>query len=106
MLGTLLFHQNPQILFHHTILSLAKRVRRVRVGTTCGYLDVQGVQYSRLPSGITPDAYIFVGVYLLRCSVPCHVSRSDYWCDSHRSQLWAAYGHVVQPRLVGSRKAP
>ena len=59
--GALLFHQNPQILLHHTVLSLTKRVRRVRVGYTCGYLDVQSVQYSLVPSGITPDEWISLG---------------------------------------------
>ena len=33
---------------------------------TCGYLDVQGVQHTLAQTGITPDAYIFIGVDLLR----------------------------------------
>ena len=41
----------------------------MRVGYICGYLDILGVQYSFVPPGITPDAYIFVGVDLLRCPI-------------------------------------
>ena len=47
------------------------------VGHTCGYMDVQGVRYSLVPSGITPDTYvctyvrmyILVRVHLLRCPI-------------------------------------
>ena len=39
------------------------------VGHTCGYLDVQSVQYSLVPPSITPDAYIFVRVHLLGCPI-------------------------------------
>ena len=37
------------------------------VGHTCGYMDVQGVQYWLVPSGITPDTYVLVRVHLLGC---------------------------------------
>ena len=50
----------------NTILSLAQRVRSVSIGHTCGYMDVQSVQHSLVPPGVTPDAYIFVRVHLLR----------------------------------------
>ena len=39
------------------------------VGHTCGHMDVEGVQYSLVPSGITPDTYVFVTVHLLRCPI-------------------------------------
>ena len=32
--GTFLFHQDCQFLFHHTVLSLIKRTRRVGIGRT------------------------------------------------------------------------
>ena len=64
-----MFHQNPQFLLQHTVLSLAQRVRSVSVGHTCGYMDVQGVQYSLVPSGITPDTYVLVRAHLLRCPI-------------------------------------
>ena len=51
------------------VLSLAQRVRSVRVGHTCGYMDNQGVLYSLVPSGVPPDANIFILVHLVRCSI-------------------------------------
>ena len=39
------------------------------VGHSCGHMDVQGVQYSLVLSGITPDTYILVRVHLLRCPI-------------------------------------
>ena len=39
------------------------------VGHTCGYMDVQGVQYSLVLSGITPDTYVLVRVHLVRCPI-------------------------------------
>ena len=41
----------------------------MRVGHTCGYMDVRGVQYSLVSSSITPDAYVLVRVHLLRCPI-------------------------------------
>ena len=38
-------------------------------GQTCGYMGVQGVPYSVVPSGSILDAYILVWVHLLRCSI-------------------------------------
>ena len=35
------------------------------VGHTCGYMDVQGIQYPCVPASVTPDTYIFVRVHLL-----------------------------------------
>ena len=34
------------------------------IGHTCGFLDVQFVQHSFVPSGIPPDAYIFANSLL------------------------------------------
>ena len=39
------------------------------VGDTCGYIDVQGVQYSLVPSGVTPDTYVLVRLHPLRCPI-------------------------------------
>ena len=39
------------------------------VGHTCGYLNVEGIQHSFVPSCVTADVYILIGVHLLRCSV-------------------------------------
>ena len=38
------------------------------IGHTCDHLNVEGVQYTFLPSCVTADAYIFTRVHLLRCS--------------------------------------
>ena len=32
-------------------------------------MDIQGVLYSVVPSGVTPDAYMFIKMHLLRCPV-------------------------------------
>ena len=39
------------------------------IGSTCGYLDVESVQYTLVPFGVAPDAYIFIRVHLFRCSI-------------------------------------
>ena len=39
------------------------------VGRTCGYMDVNGVRYSLVLSGITPDTYVLVIVHPLRCPI-------------------------------------
>ena len=39
------------------------------VGHVCGRMDLQGVQYSLVPSGVTPDTYVLVRVHLLRCPI-------------------------------------
>ena len=39
------------------------------VGHTCGYMDVQGVQYSFVSSAVTPNMYVLVRVHLLRCPI-------------------------------------
>ena len=39
------------------------------VGHSWGYMDVQGVQYSFVPSSITADTYVLVTVHLLRCPI-------------------------------------
>ena len=67
--GTFVFHQDPQVLLHHTVLPLAKRQRSVSVGHTCGYLDFQSVQHPLVPPGITPYAHIFIWVHLFGCPI-------------------------------------
>ena len=67
--GTFLFHQESQVLFHHTFLSLTKRLRRVGIGYTCGYLNVEGIQHWFVPSSVTADAHILIRVHLLSCSI-------------------------------------
>ena len=37
------------------------------IGHTCGHREVQGVQYSLVPSGVTREKYVLV--HLLRCSI-------------------------------------
>ena len=64
-----LFHQDSQVLFHHTVLSLAKGTRRVDIGHTVGYLNVKGIQHLFLPSCVTADVDILIRVHLFRCSV-------------------------------------
>ena len=49
--------------------STTQRVICVSVGHTCGHMDGHGVQYSLVPSGVTPDAYVFVRVHLPRCPI-------------------------------------
>ena len=39
------------------------------IGHTCGYLNVEGIQHSFVSSCVTADAYIFIRVHLLRCSI-------------------------------------
>ena len=39
------------------------------IGHISGYLHVEGVQHSLVPSCVTADAYIFIRVHLFRCSV-------------------------------------
>ena len=39
------------------------------VGHTCGYMDIQGVQYSLVPSSITPDTYVLLRLRLFRCPI-------------------------------------
>ena len=56
-----LSHQNPQVLFHHMIVSLTYKVRRVSVAHTCGYLDTEIVQYPLVPPSITPEVHILIG---------------------------------------------
>ena len=46
ILGTLLFHQDSQVLFHHTVFSFAERMRRVSIGHTWGYLNIEALQRS------------------------------------------------------------
>ena len=58
--GTFLFHQDSQILFDRTVSSLTQRVRRVGIGHTSGYLNVEGIQHSFVPPGVTADAYILI----------------------------------------------
>ena len=41
----------------------------MNVGHTCAYMDAQDVQYTPVPSGVTPDTYIIVRVHLLRSPV-------------------------------------
>ena len=38
------------------------------IGHTSGYLNVEGVQHSLVPSCITADAYILITVHPFRCS--------------------------------------
>ena len=54
ILSTCLFLQYPQALLHHTVLSLAHRLRSVSVGHPCGYLDVQRVQHCLVPPVLLP----------------------------------------------------
>ena len=58
-----------QALFQHMVLSLTKRVGRVDIGQTCGYLNVEGIQHLFVPSTVTADAYILITVHLLRCPI-------------------------------------
>ena len=39
------------------------------IGHTCGYLNVEGIQPSFVPSSVTADAYILIKVHLLSCSI-------------------------------------
>ena len=39
------------------------------IGHTSGYLNVEGIQHSFVPPSVTADAYILIGVHLLRCSI-------------------------------------
>ena len=39
------------------------------IGHTCGYLNIEGIQHSFVPSSVTADAYILIRVHLLRCSI-------------------------------------
>ena len=38
------------------------------IGHTCGYLNIEGLQHSLVPSCVTADAYILIRVHLFRCS--------------------------------------
>ena len=50
-------------------ISLPKRVRRVGIGHTCGYLHVEVIQHSFVPPSVTTDAYILIRVHLPRCPI-------------------------------------
>ena len=39
------------------------------IGHTCGYLNIEGVQHTLVPSCVTTDAYILIRLHLFRCSV-------------------------------------
>ena len=39
------------------------------IGHTCGYLNVEGIRHSFVPSCVTADTYILISVHLLRCTV-------------------------------------
>ena len=39
------------------------------IGHTCGYLNIEGVLHSLVPSCVTADAYIFIRLHLFRWSV-------------------------------------
>ena len=39
------------------------------IGHTCGYVNVEGIQHSLVPSCVAADAYILIRVHLFRCSV-------------------------------------
>ena len=39
------------------------------IGHTCGYLNVEGIQHSFVPSSVTADAYILIRVHLLGCPI-------------------------------------
>ena len=39
------------------------------IGHTCGYLKIEGVRHSFVPSCVTADAYILIRVHLFSCSV-------------------------------------
>ena len=62
--STFLFYQDSQVLFHPKVLFLAKRVRRVSVQHTCGYLNAECVQKPFVPSCVATDVYIFIKVHL------------------------------------------
>ena len=69
ILGTFLFHLDSQVLLHQTVLSLAKRVRRMGIGHMCGHLNVECVLYTFVRSCVTTEAYICIRAHLFRCSV-------------------------------------
>ena len=38
------------------------------IGHTCGYLNIECIQHSCVPSRVTADAYILIKVHVFRCS--------------------------------------
>ena len=65
-LWSFLFHQVSQVLFQHTVLSFAKRVRHVSIGHICGQLKVECAENTFVPSWVTTNVYIFIKMYLFR----------------------------------------
>ena len=49
------------------------------IGHTCGYLNVEGIQHSFVPSSVTADAYILIRVHLLRCTIRFELLFDQYF---------------------------